>query len=330
MAVKYYEPEELEALGIKRSPQRVKELVERAFDETGAGVAGTKKLRTQPDKNTAQFTHHPFNPRVAGVKDVGDGLNNAKEGLDRFDVTFTVKDRRTMQKHLLLNGAPNSEDRTGVLPVIGVDCLAPRDLDLEVFVFGARTYADVSVKFQLALLSHRIKRVSIKGEGTVNSTILAKKYQSEAGFPVEAVDNLDNLATANVVIYATTEVWEPLHTSQQLKQSGFLLLVHLSEGTEIPHDYIQAALDNDANVCDVSLEVWHRNGQCLPRYLREEKGMKTEEEFLKLGVKDIYQMKDLTEEQRDKRWLLTGVGVATTDLALAEDDWEQLKALDNK
>lgn len=327
MPAKYYDAEHLAKLGIKIEPKRVQELVEQAFDETGSGEAGTDKLVTHPDSNTSQFSHHPYNPRYAGFKIVGSSLTNPKNGLERYDVTFILHDRQTQQKLIILDGAVNSEDRTSVFPVIAIDRLAPTEIELEVFVFGAGTYADSSIKFQLALLSHRLKRLSIKGDGTENSKKLAAKYQEGRSFPIEAVSNLEHLATADVIVFATSNVWKTLFTTKQIKQTGFLLMVHLSEGTEIPHDYIKDAIDNKSCVCDGSVAVWHRNGQSLPRYLREQ-GM-TKEEYSKLGIRDICEVKDLTEEQRNKRWLITSVGVATTDLALAEENWKQIVAMNS-
>jgi len=326
MPAEYLSAERLSELKLLPTPEEVVKLVENALDETGSGAAHTEKLVTYADveKKRSLLSHHCFNSRYAGFKTASSAVNNPRIGLPRYSMTFTLLDPNTLRDLVRMDGTDVSLDRTSALPVISVNRLLPGELELEVFVFGAGPYADRCITFFLALLAFRIKRLSIKGAGTDNSQKLAAKHREGHDFPVEAVDNLDHLPTANVFIFATSGVWRPLFEMAQIKPHGPLVMIHLSEGTEIPPDYIEQAKHDNALVCDGAMAVWKRNGQSVPRYLREQ-GF-TETSYQELGIRELHQMKGLSGEQCNKRWLVTGVGLATTDLPLVGCIWEKWKS----
>ncbi|ETS73999.1 hypothetical protein PFICI_13865 [Pestalotiopsis fici W106-1] len=306
----------LRKLGIAFEPQIVTAAVEHALADVASNNAVSTKFALRRDDTKLS---------ALGAMDKDDGIfkiissseGNRARGLPRSNILLIIARPPSFIPSHIIDGTEISLARTASFPIISVRRLLPDGCDLNIFIFGASALADMCIRYLVALCPNRIRRLAIKGRGSETSAKLAAKYR-EAPFLVEAVNDLKQLPTSNLVITATSSVKQPLFQDHQIA-SAPVLVVMTSEGDEIPDQYCEQAIRNRSAVCDDWAAVRARRRQSIAKYIEKKFGSQLpSEQPENYGIKNLEEMKYLKNEERRKRWIMTSVGSATTDLAVVK------------
>jgi len=187
---------------------------------------------------------------IAGVKIVGDFIDNYKQDLPSEHATLNLMDARTGVPLAVLDATHITDMRTGAITALGAKYLAaekPRVLGH----IGARGTAYWNVR----LLDHLFdfEEIRVHSRRPESRQTFAKRLTEDLGKPVQVTDNWkDCLKDADIMVEASRlEKPEPLFKSEWIKPGSLV----------IPYGTVSAVEDDILkNVSKVVVDHWQ---QCL-------------------------------------------------------------------
>ncbi|KAA3618791.1 MAG: ornithine cyclodeaminase [Calditrichaeota bacterium] len=135
------------------------------------------------------------------VKTVSVTPSNLKNSLPLIHAMVSLFDTETGQQTALLDGEYLTALRTGAASGLATDLLARKDAKTA-FIFGAGAQAETQIAALLAV--RKLSHVSIFDPDFAKAEKLAQKIVTEFSVGCAAVQNLTNLAKADVICTATT------------------------------------------------------------------------------------------------------------------------------
>src|SRR5436309_5881949 len=245
---------------------------------------------------------------VAGVKVVGDFVDNYERGLPSELGLLTLFDPETGAPTAIVDAADITSRRTGALTAVGAKYLARRDSRILGHV-GARGTAFWNVVLLDALFDFEEIRVTSRRAESRDG--VSRELERELGKPVRVVETVqETVEGADVVVEATRlERPEPILKTAWLAEGAFV----------VPYGTMSAVeLDLLSAMSKVVVDDW---SQCRPggRFgaLRDhvDRGLLTED-TLHAELGEIVAGRKPGRERDDERILFWHRGLATCDVAL--------------
>jgi alanine dehydrogenase len=244
---------------------------------------------------------------VAGVKVVGDYVDNWRQGLPSELALLTLYDPRTGVPRAIVDATEITEWRTGALTAIGAKHLAPRGARVLGHV-GARGTAFSNVTMLDRLLD--FEEIRVTSRRPESRAAFGERLEAALGKPVRVLDTIEETVTgADVVVEATRlPAPEPILRTDWIAPGALV----------IPYGTMSAVELSLTSIMDkVYVDDW---GQCsrgrfgaLRAHI--EQGLVTEETIAgEIGQVVIGERPG--RERDDERILFWHRGLATSDIAV--------------
>lgn len=244
---------------------------------------------------------------VAGVKVVGDYVDNYKAGLPSELALLTLYDPRTGVPLAIIDATEITERRTGAMTAIGARHLARRDAKVLGHI-GARGTAFSNVVMLDALFAFDEIRVTSRRQGSRER--FGDELSAALGKPVRVVDTVEDAVRGADIVVEATRLVEP---------TPILLTEWLAPGVfVVPYGTVSAVeLSLTAAMDKVVVDDWAqcRAGRFGALRAHVEAGLLTED-TLHAELGEIVTGRRPGRERDDERTLLWHRGLATTDVAV--------------
>lgn len=256
---------------------------------------------------------------IAGVKIVGDYIDNYQKGLPSEHATLNLMDARTGVPVAILDATHITDMRTGALTAVGAKYLAPSNPKVLGHI-GARGTAYWNVR----LLDHLFDfdEIRVHSRRPESRESFGERLQNDLGKPVVVTDNWEDcLADADILVEASRlEAPEPLLKTRWIKPGALV----------VPYGTISAVEDDILKSIDkVLVDHWEQclvgPFGCLRRHV--DSGEMTRETIhgelgQVVGGKLPGRMSD------EEKILLWHRGLSTSDIALGHAMLEKSRRLD--
>jgi alanine dehydrogenase len=245
---------------------------------------------------------------VAGVKIVGDFVDNYKRGYPSEFATINLMDARTGVPRAIVDGTAITDMRTGAMTAIGAKYLAPSKPKVLGHI-GARG----SSYWNVRLLDHLFdfEEIRVHSRRAESRESFGERLEKDLGKPVTVTDNWrDCLQDADVIVEASRlEAPEPLFKTSWVKKGALV----------VPYGTHSAVEDDFVGVFDkVLVDHWEQcligPFGCLRRFI-DSKQVTRETIHGELGA--VCAGKLPGRESDDETILFWHRGLSTSDIALA-------------
>jgi ornithine cyclodeaminase len=253
---------------------------------------------------------------VAGVKVVGDYVDNWKLGLPSELALLTLYDPRTGVPRAIVDATEITERRTGAMTALGARHLARADSRILGHV-GARGTAFSNV----TMLDHLFdfEEIRVTSRRPESRKVFARRLEQALGKPVHVVDTWREVVEGADIVVEASRLGEP---------EPLLRTEWIGDGTlTIPYGTMSAVELSLTSIMDkVVVDDW---GQCKQgRFgsLRAhvDAGLLTEE-TLHAELAEIMVGRKPGRERDDERILFWHRGLATTDIAVGNMIYERAR-----
>ncbi len=255
---------------------------------------------------------------IAGVKIVGDYIDNYKQGLPSEHATLNLMDARTGVPIAIVDATHITDMRTGALTALGAKYLAPTKPRILGHI-GARGTAYWNVR----LLDHLFdfEEIRVHSRRPESREAFAQRLRTDLGKEITVTDNWqDCLDGADVLVEASRlEAPEPLFKTRWIKQGAIV----------IPYGTMSTVEDDILESVDkVLVDHWEQclvgPFGCLRRQV--DRGEMTRETIhAELG--QVVAGKLPGRERDDETILLWHRGLSTSDIALGHAMLEKSRRL---
>lgn len=244
---------------------------------------------------------------IAGVKIVGDYIDNYQQGLPSEHATLNLMHARTGVPLAIMDATHITDMRTGALTAMGAKYLAPDNARVLGHI-GARGTAYWNVR----LLDHLFDfdEIRIHSRREESRTEFAAKLATDLGKPITVTDNWQAcLDQADIIVEASRlEKPEPLLKTHWIKQGALV----------IPYGTMSTVEDNILKSIDkVLVDHWPQclvgPFGCLRRHV-DSKELNPENLHAELG--EVVAGKRPGRESPDETILFWHRGLSTSDIAL--------------
>lgn len=255
---------------------------------------------------------------VAGVKVVGDYVNNYKLGLPSELALVTLYDPRTGMPLAIVDCTEITNMRTGALTALGAKYLARKDCKV-LGHLGSRGTAWWNVVLLDSIFDFEEIRVNSRRPESMND--FAKRLSEHLGKPVKAVENSEECLKGADIMVEATRLIEPqaLLKTEWVKPGTFV----------VPYGTISAVEFSLTDVMDkMVVDDW---GQCkggkFGSLRRHVDAGKLSQETLHAELGEIVAGKKVGRENDEERILFWHRGLSLNDIALGHLIWEKAKKL---
>jgi ornithine cyclodeaminase len=251
---------------------------------------------------------HPGQLKVAGVKIVGDYVNNYALGLPSEMAILTLFDPDTGMIKAIVDATSITEMRTGAVTAIGAKYLARPNSRILGHV-GARGTAYWNVR----LLNHffDFTEIRIHSRRPESREALARRLERDLGKPVSVVDNWrDCVEGADIVVEATRlPEPQPLLKTEWIKKGAFVVPYGTMSSVELSlTDIMDKVVVDDWGQCRKGLPFG-----ALRRHVDEDK---LTEDNLYAEMGEIVAGKKVGRETDGETILFWHRGLSITDIGL--------------
>jgi ornithine cyclodeaminase len=245
---------------------------------------------------------------VAGVKVVGDFVNNYQRGLPSEMALLNLFDPETGMPKAIVDASAITDMRTGAMTAIGAKYLARKDCKVLGHI-GARGTAYWNVRLLNSLFD--FDEIRVHSRRPESREAFGRRLQDDLGKPVRVVDNWrDCLEGADILVEASRlPEPQPLFLTEWVKPGAFV----------VPYGTMSAVEFSLTDIMDkVVVDDW---GQCRPglpfgalrRHVDEGKVTR---ESLHAEMGEIVAGAKPGRERDDETILFWHRGLSTTDIAL--------------
>lgn len=253
LSIRYLSGPDIEALAM--TDAEILEAVEAGLRAQGNGQTVIEpRMHLMPDPafrghfNVLRGYIAPLN--VAGVKIVGDYVDNYKQGLPSECALLNLMDARTGVPRAILDATAITEMRTGAVTAIGAKYLAPTKPRVLGHI-GARGTAYWNIRLLDSLFD--FEEIRVHSRRPESRSTFAARLSDDLGKPVVAVDSWQHcLEGADIMVEASRlESPQPLFKTAWIKPGSLV----------IPYGTHSAVEDDLTDIMDkIVVDDW---GQCL-------------------------------------------------------------------
>ena len=298
--------------------------VERALDAQGRGEAVIEPRVHLVPRDSARGHFNVLRGvlrplELAGVKVVGDFVNNYKSGLPSELALLTLFDPSTGAPQAILNATSLTDMRTGAVTALGAKYLARK---------GSRVLGHIGARgtsyWNVRLLDHLFdfEEIRIHSKRATSQEEFAARLSHDLGKPVRAVDSWEQcVRDADIVVEATrlTEP-EPLLKTEWIKPGALVIPYGTMSAVELSlTDIMSKVVVNDWGQC--------RKGLPFGALRRHVDLDKLTEATLHAELGQIVAKLKAGRESDEETILFWHRGLSLSDIALGHLMLERAKAL---